>query len=240
MSNGMTLIELLIAMLISLFILSMVTTIYVASEKNQQIQIALTTIQENARIAIESLRIDLHLAGNMGCGRLRADFPLKNVDLTPANKIIATEHTITIRGASAEKADLLETMQAEDILYVSSEPRFKVGDVVMISNCDSAEVFSILHADLVNQTTQKIIADKLLSQRYPKASSLSKFINKIYFIENACLYFKDGNKPSQELIHGIKAMDVTSNINTVAIKLTLLAENGLQKEWFVTVNLVAA
>ena len=62
-----TLIELMIAMVLSLILMGGVMQIYTGSKTAHRTQAELGRIQENARYAIEAIRKDLRMAGYMGC-----------------------------------------------------------------------------------------------------------------------------------------------------------------------------
>lgn len=65
--KGLSLIELMIAMLIGLFLISGVVKVFVDSKRTYVFQQALARIQENGRIAMEFLGRDIRMAGYTGC-----------------------------------------------------------------------------------------------------------------------------------------------------------------------------
>jgi type IV pilus assembly protein PilW len=65
--RGMTLIELMIATAIGLFVLLGVTYAYINNRQSYLLNEALANIQENARVISESLNHDLRMAGSVGC-----------------------------------------------------------------------------------------------------------------------------------------------------------------------------
>ncbi len=64
---GFTLVELMIAMVISLIILAGVVTVYSSSKRTHILQKELATLQENARYAFQSIAEDIRGAGFGGC-----------------------------------------------------------------------------------------------------------------------------------------------------------------------------
>jgi type IV pilus assembly protein PilW len=65
--SGFTLIELMIAMMLSLFLLGAITYVVVNSNKNYNTTDSLSRLQENARFATEFIARDLRRAGYLGC-----------------------------------------------------------------------------------------------------------------------------------------------------------------------------
>jgi type IV pilus assembly protein PilW len=65
--KGVTLIELLVAMVISMFVLLAVTTVYVTTKRTYRFQETIIQLQENARYAISTLASDIREAGYAGC-----------------------------------------------------------------------------------------------------------------------------------------------------------------------------
>jgi type IV pilus assembly protein PilW len=64
---GYTLIELMIAMTLGLFVIGSVIEIFINSKQTYRLQENQATLQENARFAINYLANDIRLAGNWGC-----------------------------------------------------------------------------------------------------------------------------------------------------------------------------
>ncbi|MGE0082035.1 MAG: prepilin-type N-terminal cleavage/methylation domain-containing protein [Thiohalomonadaceae bacterium] len=61
--KGITLVELMVAMVISLILLAGVSQIFISNRETYRIQNNLARLQENARFAIDLLRSDLSMAG---------------------------------------------------------------------------------------------------------------------------------------------------------------------------------
>lgn len=64
--RGMSLVELLVAMVLSVFVIGTVITIFVGSKQSYQLHESLSRIQENGRYALQVLGRDIRLAGHLG------------------------------------------------------------------------------------------------------------------------------------------------------------------------------
>ena len=80
--SGWTLVELLIAMTLSLMLIAGIGQIYLSSKRNYDIQISLAQIQDTGRYVINVLSSDIHQAGYWGLMNMDAP-PAINNDATP-------------------------------------------------------------------------------------------------------------------------------------------------------------
>ncbi len=65
--SGFSLVELMVAMVISLILIGAAAGIYLTSKKSYNLQEDLGRIQENARFALEFIKYDIRMAGYYGC-----------------------------------------------------------------------------------------------------------------------------------------------------------------------------
>lgn len=79
--RGFTMVELMIAMLLSLFLLGAITYVVVNSNKNYNTTDSLSRLQENARFAMAFITADVRRASNPGCSAslLHSDNDLKSI-----------------------------------------------------------------------------------------------------------------------------------------------------------------
>ncbi|WP_088283473.1 PilW family protein [Ideonella sp. A 288] len=83
--RGMTLVELMVGMAIGLFLVSVMSTIYVGSKGTFLAQESTSRLQENGRFAMDTLANDLRMSGFRGCmGEVRTT-PLTNTLNTPGD-----------------------------------------------------------------------------------------------------------------------------------------------------------
>ncbi|WKJ89760.1 PilW family protein [Methylomonas montana] len=81
--SGMTLVEIMIALLIGAFLLGGVLQIFINSRQTYRMQENLSRLQENGRFAMEFISRDLRMAGYLGCASLGAVTPA--IDASPQN-----------------------------------------------------------------------------------------------------------------------------------------------------------
>ncbi len=259
---GMMIIELMFALSISLVILAMLTTLYMATQKNHQIQAGLNRIQENARTAFQVMRADIQSAGYIGCAKLTMDFPLttyQNFTITPQNKITGTENEIVIRHAGQQSANLL-TVSRDSTLTITAKPHFSANEMAIISDCKRAEIFSIDHVS-ENQGKQIITTQAPLHNRYTESAMVSHFEIHHYYVKphKKSLFVTKNFQKNSEVIEGVEALalmyDIEENgeiftvtadqvsdwakVMAVRVSLSLLSGTAFpfQKTWYAYVAL---
>ena len=169
--SGLTLIELMVAMLLSLVLMGGVLTLFASSKTTFRLQSGLATVQENGRHALYMLVRDIRGAGFSGCagietnqGKMNAEpapedldsltgkdvlFGMDNVDANAAdaagNKYNAVPGTdlLRVRGAADSGISLLadEVPVNANIQLTTATQFFKEGDVLVLSDCETTDFF---------------------------------------------------------------------------------------------------
>jgi type IV pilus assembly protein PilW len=178
--QGLTLIELMIAMALSLILMAGVLQVFLANKQAYRFAEASSRNQENGRFAADFLARELRMAGYLGCATLRNTTPniIGNQPAAPAPQIeldvdkaiegsddvgagntwgaIEGTDVVTIRGGNLEGANLTGNLLAENAnIQVNYDARTKplpwgAGSVLMVTDCQSADVF---RATGVSKTT---------------------------------------------------------------------------------------
>jgi hypothetical protein len=219
---GLILIELLIAVSIGLLLIMMLMKIYLTSLNSSRLETALNTIEDNAKSFTAIMTSEIHQAGNIGCARLTRDFPiisLPKYTFTAANKISGnTSNEIIIRHVEYPNATLTEAMHDNHRIYLSNNIRFHSGDVLVISNCERAEIFIATKVKQKNDM-QEITLTSPLHDKYEKLSEVSRLkINHFYIKKTgrryedgsdiSALYLEDIHHRSTELVAGVEYMQI--------------------------------
>ncbi|MCP4429371.1 MAG: pilus assembly protein PilW, partial [Gammaproteobacteria bacterium] len=64
---GISLVEVMVAMVISLFLLGGIIQVYLGNKTSYKFTSSISRIQENGRFALDTLAVDLRMAGFFGC-----------------------------------------------------------------------------------------------------------------------------------------------------------------------------
>jgi hypothetical protein len=232
---GVTLIELMLALTGTAFILSLLSSIYLTAQTSFTTQSDLSQLQDNARIAASFLTHDIHLAGYIGCAKLTADFPLKNTTdfiLNADNKISVNKDSITVRHADTAHDNLLAPMSDYSILQTAQDVKFFVDDILLIADCKSADIFKVKEIYRISGG-QEIMAEKPLSNFYQMDAEVSKLEFNTYTAGNTGR-LNNKNEPvyalylnNTELVEGVKELRAVldqdkAKITGISLLLTLM------------------
>ncbi len=164
---GLSLVEVLVALVISLFLLTGIVQVYLSNRVAYTFSEAISRAQENGRFALDTMTQDLRGAGFFGCAIFDpADTSTLVNNLNPAGAgydaaihdfigqglIQGTENdglngsdSITLRGAKPNQATVQPpyNVQTSANLFVTSTDSIEPGDIVMVSNCRGGDIFQV-------------------------------------------------------------------------------------------------
>ncbi|MFZ0219772.1 MAG: PilW family protein [Candidatus Aquirickettsiella sp.] len=227
--QGYSLLELMIALSLSLFLCIGMINIFTHSKNIYQLTQSLNTISTKARIAFYLLSHDIRMAGFIGCVRLIDDFPLnshltRNTSLVVWHKGYTTTKLSLPNPARYQKDSdailiqfldpntfLVKNAQASHIALVGKRV-FRPKDILLISDCQHAE---LIHWNNIH-----------LTYSYAVDSEIGFFNKIIYYIADTgrinetgqsiyALYRRNLSQSfykAIELIEGIKSMSIRLGI----------------------------
>ena len=164
-SAGVSLIEVMVAIVIGLFLLGGVTQVYLVSKQTYRFQEDLARLQESGRFALEILSKDLRMAGYIGCttaaafanaiagapGDWRFDFShaIYGYDNGPTgfpsefqtDAHSGTDALVVMRGDS-EQSYLVKTQaSATAAIELATAHNLAQGDTVLVTDCTQSALF---------------------------------------------------------------------------------------------------
>lgn len=228
-SIGMTLIEMMLALMLSLFVISALVEIYYVTENNYAAQSALLQLQQNARIANEILSSKVRMAGFMGCAHLTSKFPLINhtqINLSQRNKIAYFQAAemkpgtdgFAIWQAKSISGLLTNNMSDYSTIPISKEIPVSAGDVLFISDCKTTELFTVKASQ--NKNGEQIVSTSTpLNKLYAQSAEIIPLEMEAYFIADTgrlnenhqpiyALYRKGLDQQKIELAEGVDQMQI--------------------------------
>ena len=235
---GAMLIELMIAMTIGLLVLSFLLEMYVVSQQSYRLQSALIAISDNAKSAFSILRNDIKAAGHIGCARLTPDFPIithNGYTITTENSLSATDTELIVRHAELTHVALIGPMQDLMTMQTNKEIYFSRGDILIISDCRHAEIFTVKNV-IIFHDSQKIISSFPLRYAYGQDAEISRMAINHYFIakttrkNTSALFVKDIKQRTTELVENVSNMHIVFNGASVQIDLDFIA-SPFKKTW---------
>ncbi len=161
---GLSLVEIMVALVISLFLIGGVIQVYLGNKAAYRFADASARIQENARFALDSITTDARLAGFFGCVDIRKNSMLVQNHLNTAsanykpalydyihqppisitaNGGLNGSDSLTIRGSKPGSATLTATLplQGNGAIQINNGSQFKNHDIMLITNCWTSDIF---------------------------------------------------------------------------------------------------
>lgn len=139
--SGFSLVEIMVALGISLFILAGIGYVYISSKQTYRTQEQLARLQENGRLAFEYLARDIRVAGYWGCGTAGMDSDKQFIPPSPPEKctVPKSQITNTLNNASTNPFNFgryIEGFNDVDSAF-TTYPNVKAGtDVVITRGAD--------------------------------------------------------------------------------------------------------
>ena len=160
--KGLSLIELMIAVALGIFITGGIIQLFTSSKQTYRIQENISRLQENGRFAISFLTRDIRMADYWGC--LATNTSIVN-NLIPGsgfdeftkavggtnNDGVNGSDSITVRGALSSGiyvTDVPANVSAD--IKVTANSKLNAEDIVLVSDCELGNIFQITNISTSN------------------------------------------------------------------------------------------
>lgn len=179
--RGISLVEVLVALVISLFLLGGIIQVYVGNKASYSFTNAISRVQENGRFAMDTITQDLRMAGFWGCALFDPD-DTENIvnNLDPAgpgydpalydfvlrgaiegtdNDGLNGSDSVTLRGSKPNQVNVhppYNTSTSANI-HVTANNKVQPGDIVMVSNCRGADIFQVTNTTTSTNANQNAV-----------------------------------------------------------------------------------
>lgn len=249
--SGAFLLEILITMSLTSFLLLGIYHLYQSQRTTYNLQQGLSQIQENIRIAADYFSDAIHHAGFIGCGNLSNEFPIHQAQsyfkFTPESAIQGFSQgdllPIKIKKTLQVNSDLFITHQLDRLttpllqthiatkyltgssLITSKYPRYKRGELLMLSDCEKADIFPVENIFTSNGKQVLTIKHKLAD--YWQNAELGRLIENSFYIAATgrknlsnetvyALYQQNIRGFRHELLAGISQMKINYGVHATA------------------------
>ena len=165
--QGMTLIELMIALVISLVLLGSLIEVYLGSKQSYNLVEESSRLQENGRFAINIMTRDIRGADFWGCLRKPDDKNLyNNLNFDPNDPAQAQQYgfdtstvsgtdgggsnpdSISFGGAVSSAINITQQMvQSSGVIMVNADNGIEQGDILLLSDCSNGDIFQASNAN---------------------------------------------------------------------------------------------
>jgi len=184
---GISLVEILVALVISLFLLGGIVQVYLGNKTTFKFTNALAEIQENGRFALDSMSQDLRLSNEWGCVKFNpadtdninntintgtfAGYNSNVHDFVGEEAVEGTNNaglngsdTVTIRGGKPGQANVQSpfVLAGTPSLNVTTGSRIGQGDFVLVTRCGANDLLIEAEADILRVTNSTTVASNTL------------------------------------------------------------------------------
>lgn len=257
-SRGMSLIELMISILLASIVSTALFRVYLNIKVFEQTQLALSRMQEHARLVTMILQREIRLAGYWGCRRhldsagrinhandIRVYQAMNNhwrpqLPNTAPNTSKTESDIVAVMHLTNHSNHLLQSMNDQQHLVVSNARRFKPMDLLMIANCEQSESFIATEIKPLSKINGQIVTTQtLLSKRYSANTYVSQIVRNYFYIKQTsyknaqgqaidALFEKTINGQVEELVPGIQRLKVKVGVEDRSHKLHFILAGQVQ------------
>ena len=226
---GMSLVEVMVAITISLILLAGIGQIYMSNKQTYRTTDAMSRLQENGRFAMDFISQSVRNSDHWGClGRfsnvsdpdpvISADVDGDGTDETVANfsaglssmndlavaGLLLPSDTIRLISASQDGMSVSSALAGAATIVVDNAAEFSVGDDILINDCENAEIATITG---INLGTDTLTISNNLLREYIDATVHTLVVTTYSLSVNAA-----GNPAldlnGAELVEGVENMQV--------------------------------
>ena len=234
---GFSIIEMMVALTLGLILSTLLFNNYVDAAGALSMQSSMYHLQEVVNVSNDIITHEIEQAGYIGCAKLVPGFPVKHFQqysLTAGNQLIVTDVNIISRHASMMNAELLNLNPDKKTLYVSDNLSFKADDILIISDCQHAEIFKVKHIFHLHQQL-KIEAVMPLDSDFDKNAEVAYFETNRLFLKKMgnnkkALFLEDVKLFHRQITDGVEALHFVSKLHGIVFSETIRV-NALQREW---------
>lgn len=249
--HGVTLVELMVAMAISLFMIGAVLYVVAETQSTYRVNDHMGRIQESGRIGAEIFAHDLRMAGFFGClppadqitikavpppgGQTTLsglavrgfDHPNATAALLAGGNGVAASSVVVFRSGSANPVNLQNdlTTVADPIMLTSNPDGIAVGNLAVITDCEAADVFRV-SAVAGNQIQHGggVNSTALLSKQYGTNARVMRIREDAYYAGDAGRVQTDGT-PVFSLFRVQVTSDGAGNLQLAGLPAEEIVEN---------------
>jgi hypothetical protein len=185
--NGLTLIEVMLALIISTTLMAGLTKLYI--EMHHSILSSQRSIHQNfsAMKVLSQLRNEIAQAGQISCAKLNEDFqvfPFESATLTAQNSLIVDDDKLSVRYQAMPVVELIEQHPAAGGLKAEAGTAFAADQLLIISDCRHAEIFKVRSVN--KQIDYQIIYPvQPLQHHYQLHAEIGRYIKHDYYVRDA-------------------------------------------------------
>ncbi len=216
---GLTLIEMLIAISLSLMVMSSLFRVYVIQQRQLQWQQDHYELQHRAARLTTMMTQEIAIAGVIGCPKLSTDLPLESPGgaiLTAQNRLQGEAHTFTVRDMDHHIGALLTQNQLDPAQIIISTLSISVGDTLIVSDCRYVAIVRVARVQYFPHSMQLTLT-RALKHQFSAGAEVAKLNVHHFYVAPTkrkrrdgspltALYMTDLSARHVELIPGVTGL----------------------------------
>jgi type IV pilus assembly protein PilW len=240
--RGLTLIELMVALVLSMVLMTGMISVFTANKRTFQLQDALARLQENGRFAVHLMTRDIRNAGYWGCGSLTprvtntlsqaSSYPFSYSNAvdgfeagasswSPAldNSIVnalAGSDVFTVRPSEGGGGRVVQHNSSTAPLSVVAHAGLAIGQIAMVSDCEDAAIFQITDVNVSGGSTN-IVHGVSLGKKFTNGEVVG-LATRTYYVRSGASgvpslwRIEDGT--AQEIVEGVEQLQILYGVDT--------------------------
>lgn len=209
---GLSLLELLSAMLISLILIMLISEVFIEFNKTHKLENALSIIQENARFTAHIIRSAVASAGVIGPVKLTDYLPITNAGVAAINQINADNYFVVYKGVNSvwvpalpktfniepkENTDVIAVKNIEPItsiltrdlndgdkICVSFNPKFNQNTDIIIADCFHAVLAHVQSVFRSSITKKQILTTTcIIHDKFKAGAEIGTIQTQVFYIK---------------------------------------------------------
>ncbi|HVY52984.1 MAG TPA: prepilin-type N-terminal cleavage/methylation domain-containing protein, partial [Gammaproteobacteria bacterium] len=203
-ARGLSLVELMIAITLSMVLLTVLISVYLGGVRVYKAQSAEQEAHNNLSVVLQILKNEIIKAGFISNPQ-ENKIPISNdtnYDLNLIQNIKINETGITITHYQTPAGQLMADMTNNNEMYLDGTKEVSAKDLLLIMDDINTEVFEVAQVSSLG-LGQRIITARPLRNKYQAQSRVSFFEQNSFQINQGHLYFKKHKQYSQDLIGGL-------------------------------------
>ena len=205
---GISLVEILVSLVISLFLLGGIVQVYLGNKTTFAFTNAIAEVQENGRFALDTISQDLRLAGEWGCIAYDPDDTSNINDTLNAGTVpgydsdfhdflgeegiegtnntgLNGSDTLTVRGGKPGQANIESPFQPATTQQLITTPvsNISAGDIILVARCGANDLLIPFEADILRVTSILPFSGNSQRQITLSANKSQQFENDATLIE---------------------------------------------------------
>jgi type II secretory pathway pseudopilin PulG len=208
-NTGVTLIELMLAMLLGSLLLVGLLELYFVMQRSAETEHAIAIMEGNARQVFALFEHEIKAAGHIGSAKLTRDFyptEYAGIQLSPFTKLHGDANSLSMIYASGIPGQIFSVTHDGQDIVVKGITSFKAGNVILLADSRHVELNEV-KAVAIRKDCQRLSLQRSLQYIYPGEAEVIKIEQDRILPENGSLLLIDRQQKRHHILTGVNALN---------------------------------